>query len=56
VPVTSPARTLSDCVRESIAPDLLRQVSQQAVRRGLVKKTDNRVVERALEPFGGLAA
>ncbi len=56
VPVTSPARTLSDCARESIAPDLLRQASQQAVRRGLVKKADLREVERALEPFGGLAA
>jgi predicted transcriptional regulator of viral defense system len=56
VPVTSPARTLSDCAREPIAPDLLRQASQQAMRRGLVKKADLRVVERALKPFGGLAA
>lgn len=56
VPITSPSRTLSDCAREPIAPDLLRQASQQALRRGLVTKTDLRAVERALEPFGGLAA
>lgn len=56
VPITSPSRTLNDCAREPIAPDLLRQASQQAVRRGLVTKTDLGAVERALEPFGGLAA
>jgi predicted transcriptional regulator of viral defense system len=56
VPITSPSRTLGDCAREHISPELLRQASQQAVRRGLVTKADLRVVERALEPFGGLAA
>jgi predicted transcriptional regulator of viral defense system len=56
VPITSPPRTLTDCAREPIAPDLLRQASQQAVRRGLVTKNDLRAVERGLEPFGGLAA
>ena len=56
VPVTSPSRTLSDCAREPVSPDLLRQAARQAVRRGLVVKADLRDVERALEPFGGLAA
>jgi predicted transcriptional regulator of viral defense system len=56
VPVTSPSRTLSDCAMEPISPELLRQAAQQAVRRGLVGKGDLREVERALEPFGGLAA
>jgi predicted transcriptional regulator of viral defense system len=56
VPVTSPARTLTDCAREPVSPELLRQATQQAVRRGLVALSDLHEVERALEPFGGLAA
>ena len=56
VPVTSPRRTLIDCARDQISPDLLRQAAQQALRRGLVAKPDLRDVEQALQPFGGLAA
>jgi predicted transcriptional regulator of viral defense system len=56
VPVTSPRRTLIDCAREKVSPDLLRQAAQQAMRRGLVVKTDLPDVEQALQPFGGLAA
>jgi predicted transcriptional regulator of viral defense system len=56
VPVTSPSRTLTDCAREPVSPELLRQAAQQAVRRGLVAQSDLREVKRALEPFGGLAA
>jgi hypothetical protein len=56
VPVTSPARTLVDCARDQIAPDLLRQAAQQALRRGLVAKSALHEVEQALQPFGGLAA
>jgi predicted transcriptional regulator of viral defense system len=55
VPVTSPRRTLIDCAREKVAPDLLRQATQQAMRRGLVVKADLPDVETALQPFGGLA-
>lgn len=56
VPVTSPRRTLDDCARELVSPDLLRQAAQQALRRGLVVEGDLSNVERALEPFGGLVA
>jgi hypothetical protein len=56
VPITSPRRTLSDCAKDQISPDLLRQAAQQALRRGLVTKPELRDVEHALEPFGGLAA
>lgn len=56
VPATSPSRTLSDCAREALSPELLRQAAQQALHRGLVVKGDLGEVERALEPFGGLAA
>jgi hypothetical protein len=39
-PTTNPRRTLNDCARESMAPDLLRQAAQQAIRRGLVTKAE----------------
>ena len=56
VPVTSPRRTLVDCTRGKVSPDLLRQAAQQAMRRGLVIQGDLPEVEQALLPFGGLAA
>jgi predicted transcriptional regulator of viral defense system len=56
VPATSPRRTLSDCARESLSPEILRQAAQQALRRGLLTKADLSDVERALRPFGGLSA
>jgi hypothetical protein len=45
-----------DCARERIAPDLLRQATQQALRRGLVVKGEFSAIEKALKAFGGLAA
>jgi hypothetical protein len=56
VPTTSPSRTLNDCARKSLSPDLLRQAARQALRRGLVTKADLTEVVRALRPFGGLSA
>lgn len=56
VPLTSPQRTLADCARAHLSPELLRQAAQQALRRGLVVKGDLSEVAKALEPFGGLAA
>jgi predicted transcriptional regulator of viral defense system len=56
VPATNPQRSLNDCAREGLSPDLLRQAAQQALRRGLVTKDDLGDVEKALKPFGGLAA
>ena len=56
VPITNPRRTLSDCAREGLSPEVLRQAAQQALRRGLVTKPELGDVEAALEPFGGLSA
>lgn len=56
VPTTNPRRSLNDCAREGLSPDLLRQAAQQALRRGLVTKAELGDLEDALSPFGGLAA
>src|SRR5258706_12917551 len=55
-PITTPGRSLNDCAREGLSPELLRQAAQQALRRGLVTTAELDDVEEALEPFGGLAA
>ena len=55
-PTTSPRRTLNDCAREALAPDLLRHAAQQAIRRGLVARAELCDVDEALRPFGGLGA
>jgi len=56
VPITSVARTLNDLATSGLSPELLRQAAQQALRRGLTTRGELADVERALEPFGGLAA
>jgi predicted transcriptional regulator of viral defense system len=56
VPATSARRSLSDCARAGLSPEMLRQAAHQALRRGLVTKAELGDVEDALEPFGGLAA
>jgi predicted transcriptional regulator of viral defense system len=56
VPTTNPRRTLSDCAREGLSPELLRHAAQQALRRGLVTRTELGDVQRALAEFGGLDA
>jgi predicted transcriptional regulator of viral defense system len=56
VPTTTALRSLNDCARVGMSPDLLRQAAQQAVRRGLVARTELGDVEKALTPFGGLTA
>jgi predicted transcriptional regulator of viral defense system len=56
VPITSPARTLRDCARASLSPELLRMGAQQALRRGLVGRNEMGDVEQALAAFGGIAA
>ena len=55
VPTTTPPRSLNDCARDGLSPELLRQAAQQALRRGLAAQRDRAEVETALEPFGGLA-
>jgi predicted transcriptional regulator of viral defense system len=54
VPVTTVPRTLEDCARQHLSPDLLEQAAQQALRRGLVTRTQISEVEAALAPFGGI--
>jgi hypothetical protein len=56
VPITNPRRTLADCAREGLSPELLQQAAQQALRRGLVTRPELGDVEAALGPFGGFAA
>ncbi|MCY1032815.1 type IV toxin-antitoxin system AbiEi family antitoxin domain-containing protein [Corallococcus sp. BB11-1] len=53
VRVTSPMRTLNDCARDALPPDLLRQATRQAMQRGIVMEKLP-LVEEALQPFGGL--
>ena len=55
-PTTNPRRTLNDCAREALAPDLLRHAAEQAIRRGLVARAELCDVDEALRPFGGLGA
>jgi alkylhydroperoxidase/carboxymuconolactone decarboxylase family protein YurZ len=54
--MTSARRTLNDCAREGLSPDLLRQGARQALRRGLVTKDELAEVDAALAPYGGIAA
>jgi predicted transcriptional regulator of viral defense system len=56
VPVTSPRRTLSDCARELVSPELLRQAAREALGRGLLVQGDLSEVEKVLAPFGGVTA
>jgi predicted transcriptional regulator of viral defense system len=56
VPATSARRTLSDCARDGLSPELLRQAAEEALARGLVTRSELGPVEEALAPFGGLAA
>lgn len=54
VPVTSIRRTLNDCAESSLSPSLLRQAARQALTRGMVTRTELRVVEKALRLYGGI--
>lgn len=56
VPVTKPTRTLEDCARASLSPEDLQLAAEQALQRGLVRREELVEVEKALRPFGGLAA
>lgn len=52
VPVTTVRRTLEDCVRDHVSPDLLLQAVQQALHRGLVDRKEISAVVQALQPYG----
>jgi predicted transcriptional regulator of viral defense system len=55
VPATNAGRTLSDCAKHGLSPELLRQAAHQALRRGLVTSSELGDVKTALDAFGGLA-
>jgi predicted transcriptional regulator of viral defense system len=40
VPITTPLRTLRDCIEANVAPDLMRQAILQARQRGLISQKD----------------
>ena len=48
VPVTSPARALTDCAEDYISPDLLSSAISQALARGMVSRPQATAVERAV--------
>ena len=54
VPMTSVPRTLNDCARHGLSPELLMQGARQALARGLVSRGELWTVEVALAPYGGL--
>ncbi len=56
VPTTNVRRTLNDCARDGLSPELLRQGAQQALRRGLVTRAELGDVEAALKPLGEISA
>jgi predicted transcriptional regulator of viral defense system len=49
VPITSPLRTLVDCVQAAISPEILEAAAAQALRRGLI---DEGEAERVLAATG----
>jgi predicted transcriptional regulator of viral defense system len=54
LPVTTPARTLNDCARAGISPELLVAGTREALERGLVFRDELPHVQEALAGFGGL--
>ena len=48
VPVTSPARTLTDCAADYVSPDFLSSAISQALARGMVSGPQATAVERAV--------
>jgi predicted transcriptional regulator of viral defense system len=53
VPVTTPERTLADCVRDRVAPDMVAQAMAQAGARGLVSRERLAEIKRMTARDGG---
>jgi len=49
VSITSPRRTLRDCLEANVAPDLVRQAVLQARRRGLISGKDGAKIKASLD-------
>lgn len=54
VPATKPERTLNDCARAALSPELLGRAAKQALRRGIVTRDELKDVQAALSGFGGI--
>lgn len=52
-PTTNTQRTLEDCARASLSPELLHQAYEQALRRGLVTKNEVPTVMATLHSYWG---
>lgn len=55
VPITSPRRTLRDCIEANVSPELMRQAVLQARRRGLISEKDSAELNIALDRASGSA-
>ncbi|MFO0726489.1 MAG: type IV toxin-antitoxin system AbiEi family antitoxin domain-containing protein [Myxococcota bacterium] len=55
IPLTTPARTLADCITAHLSPDLLEQALRQAARRGLVPAAEIRRLRAAARREGRTA-
>lgn len=55
LPTTVVARTLDDCARDGVPPEILRQAAREALRRGLVTRNEMTFVAKVLRPFGGIS-
>lgn len=56
VPATSASRTLSDCAKSGLSPELLRQATASASPGPRHEQRTLGDVQTALKPFGGFAA
>ena len=48
VPITSPCRTLRDCIEANVSPEIVRQAVLQARRRGLISEKEGAEFDAAL--------
>jgi predicted transcriptional regulator of viral defense system len=53
VPITSPRRTLRDCIEANVYPELVRQAVLQARRRGLVSQKEGAELTATLDHASG---
>ena len=48
-PVTTPRRTVADCIEASVQPDLIRQALEQASNRGNISRDEAKALRRQLD-------
>jgi predicted transcriptional regulator of viral defense system len=49
IPITTPKRTLLDCIADSLSPELLEQALEDAVARGLLDVTGVTTISQGIE-------